>query len=75
MDWLKKLFVAAGLLAALTFGTGFVVGCEKSDDAADAIGDAADDAADAAGDAAEEAEGAVEDAANEAAGALEDATN
>ena len=70
MDWMKKMFVAAGLLSALTFGTGFIVGCEDSKDAGAAVEEAADDAAETAGDVAED----VENAANDAGEALQNAT-
>lgn len=67
---LKKLAMLA-MLGAFVLGTGMVVGCEDSDDPADAIGDAADDA----GDAMDDAVDGTEDAMDDAGDAIEDATN
>lgn len=71
---LKKLAMLA-LLGAFVFGTGMIVGCEESNDAGDAIGDAAEDTGDAIGDAADDAKDGMEDAADDAGDAIKDATN
>lgn len=69
MEWIKKMFAATAMLAALALGTGFAVGCEE--DAGDAVEDAAEDTQDAMDDAVEGTEDALDDAGD----AIEDATN
>lgn len=75
MELFKKLSAYAVMLAALTLGTGFVVGCEESDDMGDDIGDAMDDAADNTEDAMEDTGDAIKDGAEDAGDSMEDATN
>ena len=69
---LKKLAMLT-MLGAFVLGTGMVVGCEQSEDPADAIGAAAEDAADAAEGAAEDAEDAVKEGADAAENAINEA--
>lgn len=69
---LKKLAMLT-MLGAFVFGTGMMVGCEESNDAGDAIGDAMDDTGDAMGDAADDAKDGMEDMADDAKDGMEDA--
>ncbi len=62
MDWMKKMLAMAGFATAVAMGPALLVGCDDSDDPADAIGDAADDAADNMEDAADDVGDGMEDA-------------